>query len=538
MTSFSLTVKKLIHSRFLPSLWSGTLLGLSFPSYPFIHLEPLAWVALVPLLLSFQRDEPVGEFFRRVYLSMLLFCTISLWWVSLATLPGGVLTIIAQAFFLTVPLLVFYALKRLAGFRYALFALPFLWVAWEWLYMQQDLSLGWLTLGNSQSALSFMIQYADLTGVWGISFWLLSFNILVLLAVTGNRREVILSVSAMVMMIALPLLYSTALFYQESPSERDIAKLRVTLIQPDIDPHKKWGIQHSSDIMERYYQLTGRAVRENRPELVIWPETAIPFYILDSPYAADLLSLRSSLRRWNTALLTGYSDIVRYPEGSSPNPDNPGKYDGALRQPYETYNASMLLVPGERPPQIYRKMRLVPFAERVPYVEYLPWLGNFTFSLAGISSWGRGSESTVMELPSARYGKVLTANIICYESIFPGLVTGFVRKGAQFLTLVTNDGWYSTSYGPYQHLAIGRIRCIENRRAMARCANTGLTVFIDKFGRITAELPWWQELTLTADVPLESRLSFYTRNPDLLPKVASVLSVVLIGVAFVKRRKV
>ncbi|NHQ59010.1 apolipoprotein N-acyltransferase [Chlorobium sp. BLA1] len=537
MTSFSLTVKKLIHSRFLPSLWSGTLLGLSFPSYPFIHLELLAWVALVPLLLSFQRDEPVGEFFRRVYLSMLLFCTISLWWVSLATLPGGVLTIIAQAFFLTVPLLGFYALKRLAGFRYALISLPFLWVAWEWLYMQQDLSLGWLTFGNSQSALNFMIQYADLTGVWGISFWLLSFNILVLLAVTGNRREVILSVSAMSFMIALPLLYSTALFYQESPSERNLPKLRVTLIQPDIDPHKKWGIQHSSDIMERYYQLTGRAVRENRPELVIWPETAIPFYILDSPYAADLLSLRGSLRRWNTALLTGYSDIVRYPEGSLPRSENPGKFDTALRQPYETYNASMLLVPGERPPQIYRKMRLVPFAERVPYVEYLPWLGNFTFSLAGISSWGRGSESTVMELPSAQYGKVLTANIICYESIFPGLVTGFVRNGAQFLTLVTNDGWYSTSYGPYQHLAIGRIRCIENRRAMARCANTGLTVFIDKFGRITAELPWWQELTLTADVPLESRLTFYTRNPDLLPKVASVISVVLVGVAFFRKGK-
>ncbi|NTW70233.1 MAG: apolipoprotein N-acyltransferase [Chlorobiaceae bacterium] len=537
MTSFFRPLNKLIHSRFLPSIWSGTLLGLSFPTYPYIHFELLAWVAFVPLLLSFQRDERFGEFFRRVYLAMLLFCTISLWWVSFATLPGGVLTIIAQAFFLTVPLLGFFLVKRMAGFRYALFSLPFLWVAWEWLYMQQDLSLGWLTLGNSQSALTFMIQYADSTGVWGISFWLFSFNVLVLLAVTGKRVEVIRSLFLMALMIVLPILYSTVLFYQERSLLGELPKIRVTLIQPDIDPHKKWGIQHSSDIMERYYQLTGRAVRENRPELVIWPETAIPFYILDSPYAADLLSLRGSLRRWNTALLTGYSDIVRYPEGTAPNPLNPGKYDGVLRQPYETYNASMLLLPGNSAPQIYRKMRLVPFAERVPYVEYLPWIGNFTFSLAGISSWGRGSESTIMELPGSQNGKVRTANIICYESIFPGLVTEFVRKGASFLTLVTNDGWYSKSYGPYQHLAIGRIRCIENRRAMARCANTGLTVFIDRFGRIMAEVPWWQEQTLTADVPLESTLTFYTRNPDLLPKALSVISVLLVGVAFVKGRK-
>jgi apolipoprotein N-acyltransferase len=531
-------MNKLIHSRHAPSLLSGILLGFSFPSYPFVHLEPLAWVALVPLLLTFQKVEKPGDFFRRVYLCMLTFCIISLWWVSLATLPGGVLTIIAQAFFLTVPLLAFYSLQRMAGYRFALFSLPFVWVAWEWLYMQQDLSLGWLTLGNSQAGLNYMIQYADLTGVWGISFWVVWFNVLVILAVTGSRKDIMRSAVSMVLMIVSPLLYSSAVFYQESQlSGQEQQKLRVTLVQPDIDPHAKWARNNSSDIMDRYYQLTGRAVRENRPELVIWPETAIPFYILDTPYADELLTLRVSLRRWNTSLLTGFSDIVRYPESPVPVSANPRKYDKIRQQPFETYNASMLLEPGSRAPQIYRKMRLVPFAERVPYVDYLPWLGNFTFSLSGISSWGKGSESTVLELRTPRYGKVLTANIICYESIFPGLVTEFVRKGARFLTLVTNDGWYSTSYGPYQHLAIGRMRCIENRRAMARCANTGLTVFIDKFGRTIAEIPWWQEQTLTADVPLESRLTFYTRNPDLLPKAASVVSVVLLGVAFFRRGK-
>jgi apolipoprotein N-acyltransferase len=520
MSLLSRKINQLSHYPLAASLLSGVLLGLSFPSYPFIRLEVLAWVALVPLLLSLREVEKAGELFRRVYLAMFVFCLISLWWVCLATFPGGVLTIIAQAFFLTVPLFAFYAVKKMAGYRFALFSLPFLWVAWEWAYMLQDLSLGWLTFGNSQANLNPMIQYADFTGVWGISFWLVWFNVLIVLALNGSRREALRSFAIMTLMIAAPLLYASLLFYREGMVPEKELQLRVTLVQPDINPHEKWVEYNSADIMARYYRMTSRAVRDSRPELVIWPETAIPFSILDTPYAGDLHLLRFALREWNTSLLTGFIDI-----GDKRN------------QLPETFNASMLLQSGKGMPQIYRKMRLVPFAERVPYVDNFPWLGNLTFSLAGIRGWGKGKDASVMELPSSRNGKVVIANIICYESIFPALVSEFVRKGARLLTLVTNDGWYGTSYGPYQHLAIGRIRCIENRRAMARCANTGLTVVLDKFGRTIAEVPWWKEETLTAEVPLESRLTFYTSYPDLLPKALSAISVVFLVVAFVKSRK-
>ena len=520
MSQLSRTINQLSYSRYAAHLLSGALLGLSFPSYPFIRLEIVAWVALVPLLISLQYVEKPGELFRRVYLAMLLFCLISLWWVSLATFPGGVLTIVAQAFFLTVPLLAFFALKKMAGYRFALFSLPFVWVAWEWAYMQQDMSLGWLTLGNSQANLNLMIQYADLVGVWGVSFWLVWFNVLVVLSLIGSKREVTGSVAIMAVMIVTPLLYSSVLFYREGMTSQKELKLRVTLVQPDINPHEKWVAYNSADIMERYYRMTGKAVRENRPELVIWPETAIPFSILDSAYAADFQSLHFALRGWNTSLLTGFIDVA-----------------GEPNQPVESYNASMLLEPGSGVPQIYHKMRLVPFAERVPYIDYVPWLGNLTFSLSGIRGWGKGRDASVMELSSPRHGKVVIANIICYESIFPTLVSEFVRKGARLLTLVTNDGWYGSSYGPYQHLAIGRIRCIENRRAMARCANTGLTVVIDKFGCIIAEVPWWQEESLTAEVPLESRMTFYTTHPDLLPKIALALSALLFVAAGIKSWK-
>ncbi len=534
MTSLSRIINQLDHSRYASSVLTGVLLGVSFPSYPFIRLELLAWFALVPLLVSLRNVERAGELFRRVYIAMLLFCLISLWWVTLATFPGGALTILAQAFFLTIPLFGFYAIKKMAGFHFALFSLPFLWVAWEWAYMQQDLSLGWLTFGNSQANLNLMIQYADLTGVWGISFWLVWFNVLIVLAVTGSRKDAFRSVAVMALMILAPLLYASSVMPQDGLPAAGSRKLRVTLVQPDIDPHEKWLHNNSVDIMDRYYTMTNRAVRENRPDLVMWPETAIPFYILDHAYADDLQTLRSSLRGWNASLLTGFSDIVYYSAAAHPDPENT---DQSMKRYFDTFNASMLLEPGNGTPQIYRKMRLVPFAERVPYVDYFPWLGHLTFSLVGLNGWGKGSDTTIMQLNSTGNGKVKIANIICYESIFPGLVTEFVRKGAEVLTLVTNDGWYATSYGPYQHLAIGTLRCIENRRAMARCANTGLTVVINKYGRIIAEIPWWQEQTLTAEVPLESRLTFYTSNPDLLPKAAAAITGVLFLIAFLKKSR-
>ncbi len=518
MTLVSRIINQLSNARYRASLFSGVLLGVSFPSYPYVCLELIAWVALVPLLISLRTVETAGELFRRAFITMLLFCLISLWWVSLATLPGGILTVLAQACFMTLPLFAFYLIKKKAGYLFALFSLPFIWVAWEWSYMQQELSLGWLTFGNSQANLNVMIQYADITGVWGISFWLLWFNVLAVLVLIGSRREALRSLLIMVVMVFFPLLYSMLLFYSDGAVSKAEGQLRVTLVQPNIDPHGKWLHNKSVDIMERYYRMTERAVRENRPELLIWPETAIPFSIFDSDYFLDLQFLQRSLRQWQAPLLTGFVDVV-YKGGGMPG---------------EAYNASMLLEPGNSVPRIYHKMHLVPFAERVPYVDYFPWLGNATFSLSGIRGWGKGGDASVMELSSS-HGKVVIANIICYESIFPAFVTEFVRKGARMLTLVTNDGWYATSYGPYQHLAIGRLRCIENRRAMARCANTGLTVVLDKFGRTIAEIPWWEEQTLTAEVPLESTLTFYTCNPDLLPKAAVLISALLLLVALLRR---
>lgn len=520
----------------MPAL-SGFLLGISFPTWPTLHFELFAWVALVPLLLSLEAETRFAPFFRKTWATMFVFSLISLWWVSLATFAGGVLTIVAQSLFSTVPLLVFFFFRQQAGFRFALLALPFLWTGWEWAYMQQDLSFGWLTLGNSQANLLWMVQYADLSGVWGISLWVLVFNVSVVLLVRGGgslpvRVSIVM---LLIIMISAPLLYARRIFL-DADSEKPSSSVRVALIQPDIDPHRKWNGMSAEETLTRLSMLTGRAAHDDRPELIIWPETAIPFYIRDPENKPYMEALRRMVDRLNTSLLTGIPDE----EPLIPNTEGALAADGAdvsSGQAMAAYNASMLLLPGSDQIQIYRKMRLVPFGERVPYLDYFPWLDRLSFSLSGITSWQKGREATVMTFRKTTGEQVRMANIICYESIFPSLVSGFVRRGAQFLTLVTNDGWYGTSYGPWQHAAIGRLRCIENRRAMARCANTGVTLFYDTCGRTYAETPWWQLSVLAADVPLENTLTFYTTHPDLVPHVCLVIAGVIVVVGVGKKRK-
>ncbi len=521
----------------LPVL-SGVLLGISFPTYPFIRLDPIAWVALVPLLISFRDDLSFRRHFGRVYSTTLIFCSITLWWVSFATLPGGLLTIIAQAFFSTVPLLLFLALKRLRGYRFSLFSLPFFWVGWEWLYIRQDLSFGWLVLGNSQAQLNPMIQYADITGVWGVSFWVLCFNVVVadLWLRLRHRHNAVLHVVLLLTMILIPLGYS-ARVYADKQSEQAGSMVKVVLIQPNIDPVDKWQKYSSQDIMLIYFSMTDRVMSKEDADLVLWPETAIPFYILDEGNRAYYELLQSRVQYWGGALLSGYSDIVYYAREAVEGAEYLYKFDPDEERYYQTFNASMLVSLKEKDPQIYRKMKLVPFAERVPFMEYAPWLDNFTLSLAGITSWGKGKDKTIMEFNTVSGETVKTSNVICYESIFPDLVAGFVKKGAEFLTVVTNDGWYEKSYGPYQHAAIARFRCIENRRSMARCANTGVSQFIDKYGQVYADIPWWERRTLTADVERNNSLTFFTRFPDLVPQATVVFSGVLLLIAYIGKPK-
>lgn len=508
-------------SVLLPSLLSGMLLGLSFPTYPFIRLEPLAWIALVPLLLSIKNEQSFKAFYKQIYLAMLAFVVVAVWWISLSSL-FGVPAYFAQAFFQTVPFVLFYFINKRIGWKPALFSFPFIWTAWEWIYLNMDISFGWLTVGNSQANLYWLVQYVDLFGTWAISFWIILFNVLTVLLVerwqAGEDHGAIFKQAVMVAVLMLlpPLGYSAYIFAQPEPVQKQI---KVSIVQPNIDPFAKWETLTRQEILDENIVLSDTAVQKYKPDMLLWPETAIPYFILlpdASPYWSWLVT---KVNAWKTPLLTGFSDATIYADSTESQAG--AKYDAVIGKYYDTFNSSMLVRPADPNPDVYHKMELVPFVERVPYMEYLPFLSKATVKLAGISSWGRGKSLKNMGFRSQEGDSVQVCGLICYESIYPGFTAEFVKNGANFLTVITNDGWFSKSYGPYQHAAFARLRCIETRRAMARCANTGISRFIDRYGRTYGEIPWWEARTTTAPVAIATDKSFYVSYIDVFPKICT-----------------
>ncbi|MCS7012379.1 MAG: apolipoprotein N-acyltransferase [Chloroherpetonaceae bacterium] len=516
----------------LPVL-SGAMLGFAFPTYPFIHLEPLAWIGFVPLLLQLKKSDSFRAFYRTAYLGMFVFVLCSVWWVALSTAVGGALMYVAQSFFLTVPLVVFYFIWKRTSWHIALIALPFIWTAWEWIYLDMEISFGWMTLGNSQSYLFWLIQYADLFGVWAISFWIILFNVCMLVWYERYQQHRMrwkwLAESGMVALLLLlpPLAYSLWVLNAPLPTTDKTAK--VAIIQPNIDPFVKWERHQEAFVMQKHYDLTDRALRKEAVDMILYPETTIPFYILEPYNQFHRETLWAKVQEWQTPLLTGFPDVVRYSDSTQRQAT--ARFDRYTGKYYDSFNSSMLITLDSDMPQIYHKMKLVPFAERVPYLDYLPLLSTITIGVAGISSWGKGNEIKLLQFKTKSGDSLKVCGLICYESIYPGFVAEFVRKGADFLTIITNDGWFGKSYGPYQHAAFARLRCIETRRAMARCANTGVSLFIDRYGRGYGEIPWWKEAFTIAALEIGTGETFYVRHIDAFAKFCVLISGLCIAAA-------
>ncbi len=211
---------------------------------------------------------------------------------------------------------------------------------------------------------------------------------------------------------------------------------------------------------------------------------------------------------------------------------------------YDSYNSIFLFEPEKRNIQVYHKIKLVPFSERIPYLDAYPFLINFLEWGVGISNWGIGKDSTIFSFnfsDTLFLNKNINSNtekvnfwaMVCYESIFPGFVSEFVKKGAEFLVIVTNDSWFGNSSGPYQHNQFAVLRAIENRRSIVRCANGGVSSFIDPIGRIQKKSQFNTETILIDKIELNSYQTFYTKYGDVFSKFSLYISIVIILISFI-----
>lgn len=472
--------------RLLLAALSGALLSLAFPSHPdhplaFLYHPLWAHCALVPLLIALKgRGFKAG--FAAGWISGLVWNLLSLYWVAYtqgggpAVVGGTGLMAAYLGLFTGLCTGLFNVLAARWGAK-ALALLPFLWTAQEYLLSLGELGFPWLLLGHSQAALIHFIQYATWTGVFGVSCWVVGLNALFYLALVERR----ILLAGVALGYLLPWVHAQSALTTTVPDE----SLRIGLIQPNTTYADKWGPNGLERTFSALATLSRQAAKRD-PELLVWPETAVP---CDPVRRAGCRSrVQALVEELDIPLLTG--------------------------APHANYNAAFFVQPGATTLPSYAKMHLVPFGERTPYRDAIPLLRDIDWTRLtgdlGPAEFARGTEHAVFAHPRHPF-----AVLICFESIFPDLVRQHVAAGARVLVNITNDSWFGRSAGPYQHALINAMRAVENRTAIARSATTGISLFIDPFGRTYEATDLFTPAVAVATVPVGQPMTFYTRHGDL-----------------------
>lgn len=527
---------------------SGVLLGLSFPPFPF-PFQLLMFIALVPYFIVLEKKKSLAEVSRATYLTFFVFSIISIYWVGswqkgtdpFLMIAGGALLLFNPLLFL-IPSTLYYQARKIFNDNTALFVFPLFWVTYEYLYMLTDISFPWLTLGSGLSHFTVFIQAADLVGAVGLSVIVVYINIFIFKALKNFKEKNInfrYNVAGIILIFSLILYYGS---YKLSSFKVSDKKVKVGLIQPNLDPWNKWELNGLDETLDLYLSLSKKSV-DKGAQLIIWPETALPVYLMSSAYYPEKDSIYKFLKDNDVHLLTGMPDIIYYKSGDKIPED--AKYSKPGDFYYSIYNGILLLSPGTRKIERYGKMKLVPFGEKVPFSEQLPFLGKLFSWGVGISGWNVGRDTVVFNVPvkiqrgSSKENYSLKINgLVCYESVYPYFVTQFVKKGTDLITVVTNDSWYGKSSGPYQHKEIAVLRAIENRKSVIRAANGGISCIIDPLGRTLKETDLFTRTELTGEVPIQEGETFFSQFPMIIPYTASYFSLaVFIFFFFIKLKK-
>jgi apolipoprotein N-acyltransferase len=365
---------------------------------------------------------------------------------------------------------------------------PALWVTLEWLRGWFFIGFPWGALGYSQYRYHDLVQIAEVTGVYGVSAILVLFNVVVF-AVLRERgpglRRLIPALGLLTLCVTLLPVWGRA--RAAELAGRSAGRLRVAIVQGNVEQDQKWDPAYQAGTVEKYRDLT-RTVLAEHPDIVVWPETATPFFFQEP---GDLrLGLLDLVRESHVHLLFG-----------SP------AYHQSSRGELQELNRAYFVSPEGRELDVYDKIQLVPFGEYVPFQSLFFFVQRLVVAIGDVVP---GARTTVFQHPAGRFGVV-----ICYEDIFPALTRRFVATGADFLVNITNDAWFGRTSAPYQHLAQATLRSVENRVPLVRVANTGISAVIDPDGRIRWYGPLFETAIHTETIAWPGVLTFYTRYGDV-----------------------
>ena len=501
---FSLKPADLI--RFFPAYLSGFLLALAFPG---VNFYPLAFSGLVPLLIFIEKMGKKERFIAGLLAGFVHYLTLIYWFLPTMHTYGNLNIIVAGAALILMCLyfaLYFGLFTMIIGsFKFNSLFMPFLaaslWVALEYLRSYIFSGFPWCITGYSQYLNNYFIQIADITGIYGISFFILLVNAFVVLIVINfkkdNKKIILSGFYILIVFIAL-FSYGKVRNNTIDTHIANATHAKFAVIQGNIRQDVKWDTRYVNDTLNKYSVLSEKA-SEEKPDLIIWPETALPFYYGFAKELSDKVDV--CVRKAKTSFLIGSPAFKR------------------TETKIEYYNRAYMLNKFSIETGVYDKVHLVPFGEYVPLGKYLSFLGKLT-AQAGDFTQG---ESDCQPL---EFGVGEAGILICFEVIFPSLSRKFVQKGADVLLTITNDAWFGESAAAEQHFSMAVFRAIENRRSLARAANTGISGFIGPKGKIYEKSELFVEASLVHELPLLKIKSFYTIFGDVFAILCSIAIVI------------
>jgi apolipoprotein N-acyltransferase len=512
-----------------PGILSGALMGLAFQNSWELPTGVLLWFALVPYLLGTRDCNSIGRFIAGSSALVITWGALSAWWIVVPDPLLGSVLMAGIAGFLLVVFLLLWLTIRAVGWHRAMLVLPFLWTGWEWGNLHFPLSSGWLVLAHTHASLTWLNQIAGLFGVWGLSFWIIAMNAGFGLIVDRHRRIRGSAAGARplaarllafgILMVAAPVLYSSRVIETPPSAEAHIA---VSLVQPNTDPDERWNSSSQAAQLSQLLAMTDLTVREAHPDLVLWPEMAVPWFILDEADPGNREVLKAAARRWETPVIFGFPDV----EDSTARFLSHGGVGAGGAVPY---NAAGIVRP-DGSTSCYRKTRLLPYVESMPFANTIPGLAKLRVDFGVRGEWARGLEVNPLSFRSRKGDTVVVGAGICYDQLYPEFTAELVRNGAGVLVLLTNDGWFQKSPMMHQSAAIARLRCIETRRWMVRCASNGMSEVIDPYGRVVSSAPAWEPFVLSERVGISDGRTLYVRYPDLFPQLsAATTGIVLLA---------
>ncbi len=481
------------HGKIILIVIAAGLVSLSF--HP-LRLHFLAWIGLVPLLFAVDNLNP-GQSFRYGLVFGFLFALFSLFWIVFLQIDMNTkLLIIFGLIVLFMYLGLYYGVALLIAKKIGLWYLPIVVAGLEFLRGIGELRFPWLSLGYTQARYPLFIQQAAIYGVYGISLWLVLLNVSIYYTL---KRKKLGNLFLAIIIFVLPVLYGIT--RSTDTGERMVT---VGIVQPNIDPNMKFSRELRYKTFERLMQLSIRCAStalheyDDTIDIIVWPETATPVFLKSPGSYRDLVTHLAN--KLDVPIFTGTAI-----------------YDPKT---HEIFNGAVLVEPASGIAQEYRKIYLVPFGEHIPFDNHIALLRNVDF---GEGDYTPGTDYTVFKTAEFNF-----ACLICFESIFPDMSRRFVNEGADVLINITNDGWFGKISGAQQHNDMAILRSVENGTVLFRCANTGISMIVDQFGRVTVEKPLFVEEVIVSSLSIAQVDTIFQRFGHLLPLVCVILTTIVL----------